>query len=152
MEEFTIKKVFLSFLFVICISILLAGCNGGDKKSDWADGLEKTQKIEVISPGESEPASNITDQQDIADFVQALKLDEWEVTEVPSNAVKGKEFKMYQEETDTISDSNKDKKDLKEIGNITTYSNASYIDFNLKNVKFSFKIPEDAFKYLSEYQ
>jgi hypothetical protein len=141
------------FLIAICVSILFVGCNLKNNESDsenWADSLEKMQKIEVISPEEN-LISTISDKQEVEDFVNALKIDKWEMKDVPSDLIKGKQFDFYQQETIKFGESSKDKKELKHVASITTY-NKPYLDFNLGDVKVSFKVPKEVFKYLSEYQ
>jgi len=141
------------FLIAICVLIFFVGCNSKNNKSDsenWADSLENVQKIEVISPEEN-PILTISDKQEVEDFVNALKIDKWEMKDVPSDAIKGKQFDLYQQKTIKFGESSKDKKELKHVASITTY-NKPYLDFNLDDVKFSFKIPKEVFEYLSEYQ
>ncbi|MCM3056195.1 hypothetical protein [Caldibacillus thermoamylovorans] len=141
------------FLIAICVLIFFVGCNSKINKSDsenWADSLENVQKIEVISPEEN-PILTISDKQEVEDFVNALKIDKWEMKDVPSDAIKGKQFDLYQQKTIKFGESSKDKKELKHVASITTYKKP-YLDFNLDDVKFSFKIPKEVFEYLSEYQ
>lgn len=141
------------FLIAICVLIFFVGCNSKINKSDsenWADSLENVQKIEVISPEEN-PILTISDKQEVEDFVNALKIDKWEMKDVPSDAIKGKQFDLYQQKTIKFGESSKDKKELKHVASITMY-NKPYLDFNLDDVKFSFKIPKEVFEYLSEYQ
>lgn len=100
-------------LIAICVLIFFVGCNSKNNKSDsenWADSLENVQKIEVISPEEN-PILTISDKQEVEGFVNALKIDKWEMKDVPSDAIKGKQFDLYQQETIKFGESSKDKKE-----------------------------------------
>ncbi|MBA4538561.1 hypothetical protein H1Z61_15850 [Bacillus aquiflavi] len=59
---------------------------------------------------------------------------------------------MYQEDTITISELGKNNNKLNEIADITVYENIPYIEFHMKNYTFSFKVPKEVTKYLSEYK
>ncbi|WP_085521833.1 hypothetical protein [Tuberibacillus sp. Marseille-P3662] len=149
------KKIFMLFLFVTSISFLLVSCKVGDNKSDdknWTASLDKAQKIEVLSPKGSEPITTMTNDQEIKKFVKALKLDKWKMKDVPSKAIKGEKYKMYQENTVKLGESGKGKNELNKIAGMTTYKDTPYIDFNIKNNTFSFKVPEEVAEYLSKYK
>ncbi|WP_139017849.1 hypothetical protein [Bacillus andreraoultii] len=134
---------------------VLAGCNVENKKADSDDlaaNFENVQKMEVISPEESDSISTITDNEDIADFTEALKMSEWEMVDVPSDAIMGKQFELYKQETIKFGESSDDKKELKHVASIITYMDTPYVDLQLKTFKLSFKIPEDVHEYLSKYE
>ncbi|MBA4538560.1 hypothetical protein H1Z61_15845 [Bacillus aquiflavi] len=86
------KKVFMQFLFLVSISFLLVGCSAGNKKfndKNWTDHLAKTQKIEVTSPNEDNVITTISEDQEVKNFIDSLKLNEWKSKEIPSGAVEG---------------------------------------------------------------
>ncbi|MFC0561387.1 hypothetical protein [Halalkalibacter alkalisediminis] len=144
------KKVLLLFLFVFSTSILLFGCNEMKEKPKKDDfGLEKAQKIEISSAKESEVIFNTIDSEDVPEFVAALKVDKWEITDIPSDETQENIYKMYQEDTIKLGESNSEKKELKEFATITTYKKSPYINFSSKNLNFSFKVPKDVAEYLS---
>lgn len=142
-------------IMVFLFMSVLAGCNVENKKADSDDlaaNFENVQKMEVISPKESDSISTITDNEDIADFTEALKMSEWEMVDVPSDAIMGKQFELYKQETIKFGESSDDKKELKHVASIITYMDTPYVDLQLKTFKLSFKIPEDVHEYLSKYE
>ncbi|MGJ7913753.1 hypothetical protein [Neobacillus sp. LXY-1] len=144
------KKVYLTVIFVLSISILLIGCSKEqeNKKEDF--GLEKVQKIEMLSVENPESVLSIIDNKDdITDFVNKLKIQKWSNEDIPSNATKSSIYKMYQEDTVKLGENNKNEKDLKQIATITTYKESPYIKFETKKLIFSFKVPKDVAEYLS---
>src|SRR5690625_1825965 len=148
------RKILMLFLFVTGISFFWAGCNTGDKNvndSSWTDSFEKTQKVEVISSDDSNVIT-ISERNDIENFVNTLKIDEWNLSNIPSGATKGNIFKMYQEETIKLfrkADKKKKKDNLIEIARLTTYKDIPYIKFSFKKLSFEFRVPEQVAEYLS---
>lgn len=149
------RKILMSFLFVTGVSFILGGCNTGDNNandSNWTDSFEKTQEVEVISSDDSD-ITTISNGNDIENFVEALKIDEWNLSDIPSGATKGNIFKMYQEDTVKLfrkADKQKKKKDnLIEIATLTSYKDIPYIKFSFKKFSFVFKVPGQVAEYLN---
>jgi hypothetical protein len=147
------KKGMMMFLFVVSVSVLLVGC-GADKKSDGSnvgDSFEKTQKIEVI-PTDGSDVTTISDDNDIKEFVDALKIDQWDSEDNSSGATEDKTFKMYQKDTVKLGESEKQNDDLNEVATMTTYKDVPNVKFNVEGFSLNFKIPKDVAKYLNSIQ
>lgn len=145
----------MMFLILVIVSTLLMGCNTGKKDDNSLTGnFEKTQKIEIISSDESDIIATIIDNKDIEDFVDALKMDDWDwdSVELPSEAIKGKTFKIYRKDAAKLSWSKKNKDNLNEVATMTTYENVPYIKLNLKKISFNFKVPEEVHEYLNSME
>ena len=144
------KKVYLTVIFVLSISILLIGCSKEqeNKKEDF--GIEKVQKIETLSVENPESILSIIDNKDdVNDFVNKLMIHKWSNEDIPSNATKSSIYKMYQEDTVKLGENNTNEKELKQIATITTYKDIPYINFQTEKLHFSFKVPKDVAEYLS---
>ncbi|MGG4268411.1 hypothetical protein [Peribacillus simplex] len=144
------KKVCMIFIFVFSITILLFGCSNEkeDMKEDF--GLEKIQKIEVSSVENPELILNVIDNKDgVNEFVNTLKVDKWIIMDSPSSVTKENTYKMFQEDTVKLGESNTDEKELKQVATIITYKDSPFINFKTKKLNFSFKVPKDVAEYLS---
>ncbi|WP_242225019.1 hypothetical protein [Bacillus cereus group sp. BfR-BA-01380] len=144
------KKIYLTSIFVLSISIFLMGCSieKENKKEDF--GLEKVQKIEILSVENPESVLSIIDNKDDrTDFVNKLKIEKWSNEDIPSNAAKSRIYKMYQEDTIKFGEDNTNEKELKQIATITTYKDSPYIKFQTRNLNLSFKVPKEVAEYLS---
>jgi len=146
------KKVYIGFIAALSI-ILLFGCSSKEKemKEDVNLGFDQAKKVEVSSVTHPDVVLNTIDkQQDINTFINKLKVDKWNVAEIPSDAKKENVYKMYQEGTVKLGESsNKGKKELKQVATITTYKGIPYIDVEIKNLNLKLKVPNDVSEYLS---
>ncbi|MGE7183966.1 hypothetical protein ACQKKK_08130 [Peribacillus sp. NPDC006672] len=144
------KKVCMVFIFVFSMTILLFGCSNEKKDMKEDFGLEKVQKIEVSSVENPELILNVIDNKDgVNEFVNTLKVDKWSIVDIPSNATKENIYKMFQEDTVRLGESNTDEKELKQVATIITYKDSPFINFKTKKLNFSFKVPKDVAEYLS---
>ncbi|WP_425204068.1 hypothetical protein [Priestia megaterium] len=147
------KKVYIGIIAALSVSILLFGCSSKEKemKKDVNLGFDQAKKIEVSSTNHPDVVLNTIDkQQDINTFINKLKVDKWNVGEIPADAKKENVYKMYQEGTIKLGDSsNKGKKDLKQVATVTTYKGIPYIDVEIKNLNLKLKVPNDVSEYLS---
>jgi len=145
------KKGLMMFLLVVIVSTLLMGCGSGKKNDDSSltDSFEKTQKVEVISSDGSNVITTISDDKDIENFIDALKIDDWDSADIPSGATEEKTFKMYQKDTVKLGESENQKDNLNEVASMTTYKDVPYIKFSLKSFSFNFKVPEEVHEYLN---
>lgn len=87
----------VSCLSLIFITFLLFGYQGSNQKSEpqsFNIGLEKAQKIEVLSPEAADSVTTITDNHEINQFIEGMEVDDWELNAVPTEGVKGKKFNM----------------------------------------------------------
>ncbi|MFD1412330.1 hypothetical protein [Oceanobacillus jeddahense] len=144
------KKGIMIFLLVISVSFLIMGCSAGEENdgSSVADSLENTQKVEVTSL-ESSDATTISDNNDIEEFVDALKVDEWELEDIPSEASEDKTFKMYQQDTVKLGESENQNDDLNEVATMTTYKDVPNVKFDVESLSLSFKVPDEVAEYLN---
>ncbi|MFU1996207.1 hypothetical protein [Priestia megaterium] len=126
------KKVFIGVIVALSISILLFGCSSKEKEmqEDVDLGFDQAKKVEVSSVNHPEIVLNTIDKkQDINTFIDKLKVDKWNVADLPADAKKENVYKMYQEGTVKLGEaSNKGKKELKQVATITTYKGIPYID------------------------
>ena len=147
------KKVYIGVIVALSISILLFGCSSKEKemKEDVDLGFDQAKKVEVSSVNHPEIVLNTIDkQQDINTFIDKLKVDKWNVADLPADAKKENVYKMYQEGTVKLGEaSNKGKKELKQVATITTYKGIPYIDVEIKNLNLKLKVPNDVSDYLS---
>src|SRR5699024_11554912 len=101
-----------------------------------------------IIDNESEVIMNTYDN-DIKDFVNALKIDELDTEDNPKNATEDKTFKMYKKDTVKLGDSENQDDDLSEVATMTTYKEAPNVKFNVKGFSFDFKVPKEVSGYLN---
>jgi hypothetical protein len=147
------KKVYIGVIVALSISILLFGCSSKEKemKENVDLGFDQAKKVKVSSVNHPEIVLNTIDKkQDIHTFINKLKVDKWNVADLPADAKKENVYKMYQEETVKLGEvSNKGKKELKQVATITTYKGIPYIDVEIKNLNLKLKVPNDVSEYLS---
>lgn len=147
------KKVYIGVIVALSISILLFGCSSKEKemKEDLDLGFDQAKKVEVSSVNHPEIVLDTIDKkQDINTFINKLKVDKWNVADLPADAKKENVYKMYQEGTVKLGEaSNKGKKELKQVATITTYKGIPYIDVEIKNLNLKLKVPNDVSEYLS---
>lgn len=147
------KKVYIGVIAALSISILLFGCSSKEKdmKEDVNLGFDQAKKVEVSSVNHPDVVLNTIDkQQDINTFINKLKVDKWNVADLPADAKKENVYKMYQVGTVKLGEtSNKGKKELKQVAKITTYKGIPYIDVEIKDLNLKLKVPNDVSEYLS---
>ncbi|WP_180896061.1 hypothetical protein [Priestia megaterium] len=147
------KKVYIGVIVALSISILLFGCSSKEKemKKDLDLGFDQAKKVGISSVNHPEIVLDTIDKkQDINTFINKLKVDKWNVADLPADAKKENVYKMYQEGTVKLGEaSNKGKKELKQVATITTYKGIPYIDVEIKNLNLNLKVPNDVSEYLS---
>lgn len=141
----------LIWVVMLGITLLLVGCHNDTGEVDVSSSLDVTQKIDVMLPGTDEKIASIEGDQEIADFVSALQLENWVMEKVPTDATVDRQFYLYQSDTKKLGESSVDKSSLYEAAQMITYQDSPYLDFNMKNITISFKIPEEVMAYLSNY-
>ncbi|UYP05983.1 hypothetical protein [Priestia megaterium] len=147
------KKVYMAFIATVSLSILLFGCSSKEKdmQEDLNLGFDQAKKVEVLSVDHPEVVLNTIDkEQDVNAFFNKLKIDKWNLADIPSSAKKENVYKMYQADTVKLGEAtNNDKKDLKQVATVTTYKGTPYINVKIKNVDLNLEVPNDVSKYLS---
>ena len=145
------KKILITF---VAILTLLCGCQA-DKNTnaaDYGDAISKAQEIAVISPDTSEVIETITDTKEIANFVSALNVDQWELKPLPDEATEICVFGLAQEKTIKLGQTDTDGT-LYDVATITLYE-GSYIGIEicgLDGLDMTFAVSEDTADYLSGY-
>lgn len=86
---------------ILCILLLLlisSGCSSNDSSDISDSDLKKAQAIAVTN-ADGTILTTITDQDAIDDFVTALQLDDWHLSERPKNAQIIGSFGLSQKKT-----------------------------------------------------
>ena len=144
----------LFWLIAMGLTSFLFGClaDRGESKAQGFDlRLDEIQKVKVLSPELLDSQTTITDRYEINEFIDEIKTEDWKLMSIPSEAVKGKKIKLYQEETINLGQTNEKQKELVGMAVITVYEDVPYIDFSIKNNTFSFKVPKESAEFLSNY-
>ena len=143
------KKIYLTAIFLLSLSIFLIGCS--EEKEDL--GLEKAQKVEVVSAESPESVLAVLDtKKELEGFIDNLKVEEWSNEDLPSDVAESRTFKLYQEDTVKLGEDPEADKELKQLATITTYKETPYITFQMKKLNFHFKVPKDVAEYLSSLE
>lgn len=146
----TMKKSVTIFLLSITAVFLFIGCSSKTAKDETfiGDSLEQTQKVDII-PSDGTDTITLSDDNDIKEFVLALKIDKWHLENIPSDADEKYIYKIYQQETKKLWGGINKNRDLNEVATLTAYKDLPYIDFNIKGFSLSFKVPENVAEYLN---
>lgn len=146
------KKLWPLLLIMLLGAALLGACQAQQKNSEAAtidDEITKAQSIAVVSADSGETLFVLEEQADIEDFINHLRLEEWQYTTLPENAVRETVFILSQEDTQLLGEDEKDGA-LHYVGSITTYRQLSYLSFEIAGLSFVFQIPDEASQYLRE--
>lgn len=145
------KKIYMMFMLTFGISIILFGCSIEKEKKKEDFGLEQIQKIEVSSSDDPQAVLYVIDNNEgITEFVNALAIDKWTTSDIPSDATKGRIYKMYQADTVKLGETGADGKELKQIATLMTYKDSPYIKLTTKKLNFTFEVPQNVEQYLSQ--
>lgn len=139
-------------VYAILIISLLTGCksksNESNEKNEYANSLSKSQKIE-IRIAENEEIYLIDEKKDIEGFIKKIKVDRWELKELPEDAEVAREYIFYQSETVKPSDETNNNDNIYEAARLITYKDIPYINFTMDDLEFSFLIAEETAQYLN---
>src|SRR5690625_1729189 len=104
---------------MVTTSILFIGCSTKTAKDETliSDSFEKTQKIDIISSDGSD-MTTISDDSVIKEFVLTLKIDEWNLDDIPSNAIQDNTYKIYQQATEKLWGGINQNRNLKEVATL----------------------------------
>lgn len=137
---------------ILCALLLLllafAGCSSADDSDISASDLEKAQAIAVIDPNGT-TLQTITDQSEINNFVAALDVDHWELSDLPSDAQIIGQFGLSQEKTIHFGEKEHDDT-LYDVAQLTLYDTKT-LRTHLLGFDFDFTLPDDAYEYLAAY-
>ncbi|WP_026906714.1 hypothetical protein [Paucisalibacillus globulus] len=112
--------------------------------------MSSVQKVAELVPGEQNPVIIMEDKKEVAEFIQKLQMEKWQMDEIPSSKKKMKEYILYQQETINFGESNKDK-ELKQVASLITYHDLPYIELKWSKFNLVFKAPEEVVEYLSNH-
>lgn len=143
-------------IFVILLSVLLltgfAGCgfnvNNGFNIDDYDDTINNSDRIDVII--DDKRVDMISGHNNIEDFVNAVKLDEWKIKELPKDAKKDAEFVIYKNKTKKEGSKDNSTKFI-QVAKIITYKDINYVTLSIAKMEFNFKIPDDVSDYLNTF-
>ncbi|KMK74333.1 hypothetical protein [Alkalihalobacillus pseudalcaliphilus] len=130
------KKIIAFSLINLCVGILLVGCNVNEEELS-----ESGQKIEVVSK-EGTVEEVIIEDEEIVEFVNELRIDEWIPEEIPNDAVVAKIYEMSSIDTVRLSELFKDR-DVSLNGQLVIYEDISYATLSTRFINLYYKIPED---------
>lgn len=139
----------ISILMPLLLLLLtFAGCSSADDSDISASDLEKAQAIAIIDTSGT-TLQVITDQSEINDFVAALDVDHWELSDLPSDAQIIGQFGLSQEKTIHFGEKEHDDK-LYDVATLTLYD-TKILRTHLLGFDFDFTLPDDAYEYLAAY-
>ena len=138
-------------LCILCILLPLlisSGCSSNDSSDISDSDLKKAQAIAVTN-ADGTILTTITDQDAIDDFVTALQLDDWHLSERPKNAQIIGSFGLSQEKTIHFNETDNDGK-LYDIAQLHLYD-TPIVDLDLLGFQLTFTIPDTAYETLINY-
>ncbi|MCR2031995.1 hypothetical protein [Anaerofustis stercorihominis] len=143
-------------IFVILLSVLLligfTGCgfsvNNDFNIEDYDDTINNSDRIDVIV--DNKRVDMISGHNNMEDFINAIKLDEWKIKELPDDAKKNAEFVMYKNKTKKAGSKDNSTKFI-QVAKIITYKDINYVTLSIAKMEFDFKIPDDVSDYLNTF-
>lgn len=147
------RKTFTCGLFLLLILTvsLLCGCRVTKTPDleDYSLEFSKAQEVTAIPAGTDEVIQTLSDTEEIADFVNALRIDEWKLAKLPDGAEEIGSFRLSQESTLKLGQTEREQT-LDDICIITLYDKA-YINLEIADVNLAFTISDEAADYLNRY-
>ncbi|MBC8568610.1 MULTISPECIES: hypothetical protein [Lentihominibacter] len=141
-------KKFL-ILFFLCI-LCLCGCNSRENVHNISlYSADKEQQISIKS-ADSVFSDNISDSGEIKKFVNNLRIEDWELSQLPENAQESGNFTFLQEKTEKILQAEADER-LYEFFSFSCYKDLPYISVKIADSEMNFKISEDTAGYLNDF-
>lgn len=141
------KRIFLLIPLLFAL-LAFAGCSSANDSDISANDLEKAQAIAVIDTSGT-TLQVITDQSEINDFVAALDVDHWELTDLPSDAQEVGQFGLSKQKTIHLFEKEHDDT-LYDVAQLTLYDTKT-LRTHLLGFDFDFALPDDAYEYLAAY-
>jgi len=146
------KKI-RTLLIVLSIAVVCIGCSDETEGMEDDIQLEATERIDITLADNLEEVSEVVDSsEDINRFVDALQVDQWELSELPNEAVVEHMYEMFQGDTIKLGESQQDNEDVTAVGTIISYEDIPYLELQMKNMKLHFKIPKEVATFLSDYR
>lgn len=143
------KKRIVSIASVLLCLVLLPGCvaiSKGTKVDFDLDGIAKAQRIEVSTAG-GERLRTLDTEEDIDAFVEAVLVETWKLTELPSGLEREGAFTLCQQET--VRPGGGEPK-VYEICTLYSYKDAAYLTITaaVGSISITFSIQQSAADYL----
>lgn len=135
-------------LIVFCI-----GCSKEAKGLEEDIQLEAAERIDITGADDLENVWKVVDsQEEINRFVDALQVEQWELTEFPDEAVVEHMYELFQTGTVKLGESQQANNELAKVGTIISYEDIPYLELQIKNLTLHFKVPKEVATFLSEYR
>jgi|SRR5690625_799887 len=146
------KKI-RTLLIVLSVVTLCIGCSKKAEGMEEDIQLEATERIDITLADNLDEVWKVVDSsEEINRFVDALQVDQWELTELPNEAVVEHMYEMFQADTIKLGESQQDNEDVTEVGTIISYEDIPYLELQMKNLTLHFKIPKEVATFLSDYR
>ncbi|GAF66712.1 ABC transporter substrate-binding protein [Bacillus sp. TS-2] len=129
-------SIVLSFTFLAS----LVACQQTESKEQ--ERSENEQKIEILS-SKGVVENTITSDKKIDEFIDALQMDDWSLSDQPQLSERFKEFKLYTPKTKTLLNVGSSQDNLSNAS-IIIYENSSIITFVSTFIELDFEIPSNA--------
>src|SRR5690625_3232446 len=106
------KKI-RTLLIVLSIAVVCIGCSDEAEGMEEDIQLEATERIDITLADNLEEVWEVVDSsEDINRFVDALQVDQWELSELPNEAVVEHMYEMFQVDTIKLGESQQDNEDV----------------------------------------
>ncbi len=139
-------KHFICSFFAL--SMLLTGCGtSADSETEYdlqGDVFRKTQCITAIDPQSGKTLKTYTSQEEVDDFVQSLKIENWdfEIVSAPENATKACIYQLSQENTVHWGETSSDG-ELHDVAEMIFYQNSDIVSLQIAGIEIAVSVPED---------
>lgn len=131
-------------LFALLCALLLSGCQTALLPRDAA---ARAQRVEIADAAAGESLDVLESERSLEAFVEALKLEDWQMAELPEGAELEGLFTLYQEDFFAALFRG-EPAELQEICTLCSYREVPYLTIQTGLGDISFFIPESAAAYL----
>jgi len=143
------KKI-LTALISIFIILGFSACginiNSDFNIDDYTNTLKSSDRIDVMK--DDQRIDMISGHNNLEDFISALKLEEWEIKDLPKDAETNGEFIMFKGQKKKTN--NEDVK-FNKVAEIATYKDLPYVTLRISKIEFNFKVPADVEDYINTF-
>ena len=145
------KKI-LSSILILMLFFAVGGCSFSINKdfniNDYSDTINKSDRIDVLK--NNKRIDLISGHSNIEDFVDAIKINEWKIKDLPESEVTDLEFILFKKEAQKSTNDKKDNEFI-QVASIVTYKDSNYVTLKLSNISFDFKVPDDVKDYFNTF-
>lgn len=138
----------ICFLALALTGILLTACASPSEDGSYTfDGEELSKaQVLVITDAAGTELETITEPDTLQALVDALRIEDWELTDLPENAQPKLVAALYQEPTETVL--GKDGEELLHLCDLTVYEAGCYVslgfDIAMLELNLDFLAPQGA--------